>query len=154
MDDYGFVDINELHRKLRRRYPIGRQLIFKIVEKSERKRFEIIGNRIRALYGHTISIKQNLVEDKTVEVLFHGTTSDSAQKILAVGLKPMRRTFVHLSPTVEIAREVGLRRTSEPAVLIIDAKTAMRDGFLFYKVTDKVYLCGFLPPEYIKRSQE
>ena len=154
LDDYGFVDIDELHRKLNQCYPISRQLIFEIAEKSERKRFEIVENRIRALYGHTISIKQNLVEDKTIEVLFHGTTSDSAHKILEEGLKPMKRTFVHLSPTIEIAREVGSRRTLKPTILMIDAKMAIRDGVSFYKATEKTYLCGFLLPKYVKVVQE
>ncbi len=154
MDDYGFVDIDELHRKLKRRYSVSRQFIFEIAEKSERKRFEIVENRIRALYGHTLSIKQNLAEDKKVEVLYHGTTSDSARKILNEGLKPMKRTFVHLSPTMEIAREVGSRRTLEPVIFMIDAKTAISDGISFYRVTEKAYLCRFLPSKYIKRSQE
>ena len=150
MDNYGFVDIGELRRKVMRRYTIDRRFIYEIVEKSERKRFEIVGNRIRALYGHTINIMQNLAEDKAVEVLYHGTTSDSAKKILKEGIMPMKRMFVHLSPTVEIAREVGLRRTLEPTILLIDAKTAIRSGVHFYKVTDKVYLCGYLPPKYIR----
>jgi putative RNA 2'-phosphotransferase len=154
MDNYGFVDIDELHKKLGQRYSIDKQLIFEIVEKGTRKRFEIVGNKIRALYGHTIGIKQKLVEDEAVEVLYHGTTRISARKILKEGLKSMRRIFVHLSPTAEIAREVGLRRTLNPAILMIDAKTAVRDGSHFYKATDKVYLCEFLKPKYIKLVQE
>lgn len=154
MDNYGFADIDELHRKLMQRYSIDRQLIFEIVEKSTRKRFEIVGNKIRALYGHTISINQNLVKDEAVEILYHGTTSYSAKKILKEGLKSMKRTFVHLSPTIEIAREVGLRRTLDPTILMIDAQTAIRDGVHFYKTTDKVYLCKFLQPKYMRIIQE
>ena len=65
----------------------------------------------------------------------------------------MKRTFVHLSPTKEIAREVGSRRTLEPTILMVDAKTAISDGVSFYKVTEKAYLCRFLPSKYIKRSE-
>ncbi len=152
MDEQGFVDLDELLKKLEERFQIDENLVLEIIEKSERKRFEIIGNKIRALYGHTIPIKLELVEDQVVKVLYHGTTPGGASKILRVGLKPMKRRWVHLSPTIEIAREVGLRRTGNPVILEIDAEAARKNGVKFFKVTDKVYLCNKLAPEYIKNT--
>ena len=153
MDKYGFVDLDELHKKLRQRFHIDKRLIFEIAEESKRKRFEIIENQIRALYGHTIHIEQEQVEENAIKVLYHGTTHDSAMKILREGLKPMRRTWVHLSPTVEVAREVGLRRTRNPTILAIDVEVARKEGTIFYKATDKVYLCGPLLPKYIRNNR-
>jgi putative RNA 2'-phosphotransferase len=150
MDEHGFVEIDELLEKLRERFQIGRNMIFEIADKSYRKRFEIVGDKIRALYGHTVPVKLELEEDTTVEVLYHGTTSETASRILKVGLKPMRRRWVHLSPTTEIAIEVGLRRTSEPVILEVNAEAARKDGVRFYKATDKVYLCSNILPRYIK----
>ena len=65
----------------------------------------------------------------------------------------MRRTWVYLSPTVEVAREVGLRRTRNPTILAIDVEVARKEGAIFYKATDKIYLCGPLLPKYIRNSR-
>lgn len=150
MDEHGFVDIDAFLEKLSERFQVDKDLINEVVEKSDRKRFEIIGDKIRALYGHTIPVKLELEEDTTVKVFYHGTTSEAASRILKVGLKPMRRRWVHLSPTTEIAIEVGLRRTSEPVILEVNAEAARKDGVRFYKATDKVYLCSNVLPKYIK----
>lgn len=151
MDEYGFVDLDKFLEKIKCRFQIGEELIFEIVEKSERKRFEIIENKIRALYGHSIPVKLELEEDQLIRALYHSTTPGAASKILKFGLKPSGRKWVHFSPTIEIAREVGLRRTSKPVILEIDAEEARKNGVKFYRVTDKVYLSGEVAPNYIKR---
>lgn len=153
MDKCGFVDLDELHKKLRQRFHVDKRLIIEIAEESKRKRFKIIENQIRALYGHTIHVEQELIEEKTIKVLYHGTTHDSAMKILREGLKPMKRTWVHLSPTVEVAREIGLRRTRNPTILMIDVEAARKEGIAFYKATDKVYLCEPLLPKHIMNTR-
>ncbi|MEM3587134.1 MAG: RNA 2'-phosphotransferase [Candidatus Jordarchaeaceae archaeon] len=153
MDEYGFVNVDELLDKLKDRFQISDELFFEIVEKSERKRFEIIENKIRALYGHSVQVKIELEEDKTIKTLYHGTTPNSVSRILKFGLKPMGRKWVHFSPTIELAIEVGLRRTQKPVILEIDAEEARKDGIKFYKATDKVYLSGDVAPRYIKCIQ-
>ena len=150
MDAHGFVNLKELLNKVRQRFPVNENFIREIVEESDKKRFEIVGDKIRALYGHTILVEIQLEEDKTVKKLYHGTTADAASKILENGLKPMKRRWVHLSPTVKIAKEVGLRRTKEPVILEVDAKAARKNKIRFYKATEKVYLCNYVPPKYIQ----
>jgi putative RNA 2'-phosphotransferase len=150
MDKYGFVDFNELFKKIEERFQVDKRLVFEIVEKSDKKRFETVDDKIRALYGHTIPVKLEFEEDKTVKILYHGTTPYAASNILKVGLEPMKRRWVHLSPTVEIAREVGLRRTENPVVLKVDAEAAGKNGVRFYKATEKVYLCSRVKSQYIK----
>ena len=151
MDERGFVSLDELFQKVRERFHVDKELIFDIVEKSERKRFEIVDGKIRALYGHSVPVRLGLREDKDVKVLYHGTTREAASRILREGLKRMKRRWVHLSPTIEIATRVGLRRTNKPVILEIDAEKARRKGIKFYKATDKVYLTEYVSPEYIKR---
>ena len=152
MDSEGFVDIDELLAKLRLRYPVDKTLVVDMAWKSDKKRLEIRGNKIRALYGHTIPVRIEHEEDETVRFLYHGTTEAAAQRILKEGLEPMRRKFVHLSPTIEGAIQVGMRRTKHPVVLEINAEAARHTGFKFYKATDKVYLTKSVPPEYIRRN--
>jgi putative RNA 2'-phosphotransferase len=153
MDRHGFVRLNELVKKLEERFQVNKKFILEIVEKSNRKRFQIVDDKIRALYGHTIPVELELEEDKAVRLLYHGTTPDAAPKILKGGLRSMRRKWVHLSPTVKIAEEVGLRRTQKPVILEIDAEAARKNGVRFYKASDRVYLCANLPPKYIKLAK-
>lgn len=154
IDKYGFVNLDELLEKLNEWFRIDKKGIFEIVEKSRRRRFEIVENKIRALYGHTIPVRLELCEDTVTNVFYHGTTPDAASEILKFGLKPMKRRWVHLSPTVEIATEVGLRRTKNPIILEIDAYVARKNDLRFYKATDKVYLCSNVKPEYIRFADE
>ncbi len=153
MDRHGFVGLDEFVKRIRERFQVDQKFILDIVEKSDRKRFEIIDNKIRALYGHTITVKLELKEDKLVKVLFHGTSPDAAARILEAGLKSMKRKWVHLSPTIEMAKQVGLRRTRKPVILEIDAEVARKNGVGFYKASEMVYLCKDLLPEYIKLAE-
>jgi putative RNA 2'-phosphotransferase len=151
-DNCGFVDLGELVSKVRRRYPmVDREFLMRIVDESERKRFEIVGGKIRALYGHTIPVHIRLKEDKQITRLYHGTTPEAVKEILEKGLQPMRRRWVHLSPTEEIAQEVGKRRTNTPAILLVDVSEARSGGIRFFRATDKVYVCKHVPAKYIKR---
>jgi len=151
MDDEGFVELDKLLYKLRSRFPtIDRKLLVEMVGLCERRRFEIVGDKIRALYGHTIDVHVHLKEDTQVERLYHGTAPEAAKQILEKGLQPMRRRWVHLSPTLEIALQVGKRRTNSPVVLVIDANEARSRGVKFFRATDKVYVCKSVPAKHIK----
>ncbi|MGB9740298.1 MAG: RNA 2'-phosphotransferase [Candidatus Bathyarchaeia archaeon] len=93
MDEYGFVYLDKLIEKLNRRFGVDKNFVLVIAEKSGKKRFEVVGNKIRALYGHTILVEIKLEEDKTVKVLYHRSTPNVASKILKEGLKPMKRRW-------------------------------------------------------------
>jgi len=150
IDGKGFVCLDELLLKLREKYDVDKRFIMQLVSQRDRKRFEVVGTKIRALYGHSIEVKVGLEEDKSVMVLYHGTTPESASKILKHGLKPMKRKWVHLSPTKEIAIEIGRRRSSNPTVLEVNAKEARRNGLKFFKATERIFVCREVLPEYIK----
>jgi putative RNA 2'-phosphotransferase len=154
MDAEGFVSIDELLEKIRTRYLIDKSMILEIADKSDKKRFEVKGNKIRALYGHTINVNIEFEEDTHVKLLYHGTTLEAASKILKEGLKPMKRRWVHLSPTVKTALEIGKRRTAHPVVLEIDVKAAREDGMKLYRATGKVFLSESIPSKYIKMQRK
>jgi len=153
MDEKGFVRLGDLARRVRDRYDVDEAFIRDIVYSDGKTRFQIVNEKIRALYGHTIDVKIDLPEDETVEILYHGTTAESASKILERGLRSMRRRWVHLSATKEIAQEVGGRRTRNPVVLVIDAEKARKHGIKFYRATDRVYLCKWIPSKYVERLE-
>jgi len=152
MDEEGFVDLDELVSKVKERFPgVDVGFLRRLVEESDRTRFEIVGDRIRALYGHSFPVYLRLEEDRRVEWLYHGTTSEAEDVILEKGLQPMKRLWVHLSPTINIAIQVGKRRTSSPVVLVVDCVETRKAGLKFYKASDQVYLCKFVPAKYIRR---
>lgn len=70
MNRYGFVDLDELIKKVKERFHVNREFILEIVEGSERRRFEVVDNKIRALYGHTIPVVLTLKEDGSVKSFF------------------------------------------------------------------------------------
>ena len=151
MDKHGYVNLDDLIRKVREKFPlVNDDFIREVVERSERQRFEIRDEKIRALYGHSIHVDLGLKEDKSRRVLYHGTTPEAASRILKEGLKPMGRRWVHLSSTPEVARKIGRRRTRNPVILEVDVERARKDGLRFYKATDKVYLSQEIPSKYIR----
>jgi putative RNA 2'-phosphotransferase len=152
MDEEGFVDLDELVSKVKESFPsVDKLFLRRLVEESERKRFEIVGNGIRALYGHSVPVYLRLEEDRGVEWLYHGTTSEAAREILEKGLQPMKRLWVHLSPTIDIANQVGKRRASNPVILVVNCIEARKAGLKFYKASDQVYLSKFVSGKYIRR---
>jgi putative RNA 2'-phosphotransferase len=153
MDEKGFVRLEDLLRRVRERYDVDETFIRDIAYSGDKTRFQIVGGKIRALYGHTIDVEIELPEDESVEVLYHGTTAESASKILEKGLRSMRRRWVHLSTTKEIAKEVGGRRARNPVILVIDAEKARSDGIRFYKATDRVYLSKQIPSKYMTKLE-
>jgi len=150
MDNEGFVRISDLLKTLRKRYSIDECFIREIVEESDRRRFQIIDDKIRAIYGHTIDVEIISPLDKRIRFLYHGTTMQSASIILKEGLKPMKRRWVHLSATPEIAKDVGKRRIPKPTILVINASKARQEGIRFHKATNHVYLSEEVPSKFIK----
>ena len=150
MDECGFVDLDGLVSKVKESFPsVDVGFVRRLVEEGERKRFEIVGNRIRALYGHSVPVYLRLEEDTSVEWLYHGTTAEAAKEILEHGLKPMKRMWVHLSPTKDIAVQIGKRRTSIPVILVVNCTEARKADLKFYKASDQVYLCKLVPTKHI-----
>jgi putative RNA 2'-phosphotransferase len=117
---------------------------------SAKKRFELVDDRVRAVYGHSVDGKVEREQATPPAILYHGTPPDIAAIIRVQGLKPMSRQYVHLSSDVATAREVGLRRSPKPVIFEIDALAAHEAGHAFYIGHDKVWLCDALPASFIR----
>jgi len=154
MDENGFVCLYELLQLLKLKWEwVVLDNIFEVVECSEKKRFEIVENNIRATYGHSVVVDVNLPSIRPPDMLYHGTTDMVLEDILRDGLKPICRLYVHLSETMDEAILVGKRRQKNPVVLKIDAKRAWENGVEFKK-SQKIYLVKNLPPEYISSMKQ
>lgn len=149
LDKEGFADLDKITELLSAKFPgINKETIIEVVRTSPKKRFEIIGGRIRAVYGHSIEIDLNLPEVEPPEILYHGTSRKAAGQILKSGLRKMTRQFVHLSITDTDAYQVGLRKDSKPVVLEIRARDAYCSGIKFYR-SGNLYLTKEIPIGFI-----
>jgi putative RNA 2'-phosphotransferase len=152
LDKNGFVSINLLLETLKKTKPdlnITLGDIIQIVTSSEKKRHEIVGDKIRALYGHSqvsISFPDSI---EPPNVLFHGTSPANIVNIMQKGLLPMSRSHVHLSTEISTALSVGKRKDKDPVVFQIDAKKAFLEGVNFYRGNDSVWLANEIPPQFI-----
>lgn len=154
LDKNGWIDIDLLISALANKNTKWQQLkisdIDSMVRNCEKQRFEIDENKIRARYGHSIPNKIKHLERKPETNLYHGTTPEAWLTIQHQGLLPMRRQYVHLSPTPETARKVALRRTGTPIILSINVKKATTDGVKFY-FNNNVWLTDQLDSKYLKK---
>jgi len=148
-DGYVPIDglLDQINKKDRWRW-VTKQHIIEIVERSEKKRFEVVRNEIRALYGHTFATEIHYQSVAPPEYLFHGTARRNREKIEQKGLLPMKRQYVHLSVTPEDACKVALRRDKNPAILRISALKAHNEGIQFHKAGD-LFLAKRIPRKYL-----
>lgn len=154
VDEFGFVEIEKIIKILSSRYPwVDKRFLGTLVSKDKKQRYEIKKGKIRARYGHTIKVKTVAEKSEPPELLYHGTSARSANRILKIGLFPMGRQYVHLSQTPQEARKIGLRHSRSPIILVIDAKSAYSSGIEFIK-EGTVYLTKHIPQRYIKRYEE
>lgn len=121
-----------------------------MIQAADKKRHELVGGKIRALYGHTIRslLKKEIAEPP--EHLYHGTAGRFVESIKEKGLLPPERQYVHLSVDENTAYEAGERRDEEPVILRIKAKLAFMNGVAFYKGNDDVSLSNSINSEYIE----
>ena len=143
----GWVPVDELLAGLARAgRPVDRARLEAVVAGGEKRRYEIDGDRIRAAQGHSQPVDLQLEPQRPPDVLYHGTVERFLPSIRAQGLRPGRRTHVHLSADPETARTVGARR-GEPVVLRVDAGGMHAAGTAFFRATNGVWLTGHVPPE-------
>lgn len=152
LDDEGWVDVRQLLSSLhecREWQDLSEQDLHVMISKSDKKRHEISGAKIRSLYGHSIPQKILKVPKAPPEILYHGTARCFKQTIKENGLLPCNRQYVHLSVDTDTAIQVGKRRDDEPTLLRIQAFKAWTEGVKFYLGNDKVWLADTIPSKYI-----
>jgi putative RNA 2'-phosphotransferase len=122
----------------------------RVVATDDKRRFALDGSgtRIRASQGHSLAVDLGYRPEPPPPVLFHGTAERNLPAIEAEGLRPGRRHAVHLSPDEATARRVGARH-GRPVVLRVDAAGLARDGALFTRSANGVWLVDAVPPAFL-----
>lgn len=153
LDAEGWVDINDLTKAVSKNlhFAIGREDIDEIISLSEKKRFEISGDRIRATYGHSFDSKIEFQPVEPPEFLYHGTSPRAWEAIEQEGLKPMNRQYVHLSSDKATAEKVALRHDKKQVIILtVNSGQMHKDGYkFFHSANDGTWMCESVPLKYI-----
>ncbi|MEJ1114248.1 RNA 2'-phosphotransferase [Paenarthrobacter sp. CCNWLY172] len=153
LDEEGWTSVEDLLQALRRESPDWVNLEFTDLEgmllSSPKRRHELRGDRIRAFYGHSVPARIVKPQESPPQKLFHGTSRESLGAIQSEGLQPMRRQYVHLSEDVEMAKQVGQRKDTDPVLLLIDSAAAHGEHVSFYQGGEKVWLADSVPARFI-----
>jgi putative RNA 2'-phosphotransferase len=171
LDKEGWTSISELlialslhhdyHHSNRRLRHIEKQNLEEMIAGSDKVRFEIKDDKIRALYGHSSSFipftKIQKIASKPPGILYHGTSPSAAKNIMSEGLRPMNRQYVHLSTDKNTALQVGKRKTilkkeeEQPVIIAISAIEAYNTGvYHFYQASDSVWLSDYIHPNFME----
>ena len=152
LDGEGWTSLPALVEALRdrprwRRATVER--VREVVAAPGKRRFEVDGDRIRALYGHSVPGRIVKVEAVPPSVLFHGTSPEAWEAIGVQGLVAMGRQYVHLSTDVGTAVEVGRRKAATPVILRVDAAGACEAGVRFWSGNERVWLADAVPARFL-----
>lgn len=151
LDEHGWANVDELLDGIN---DTGRKIDMDILEEivrtdsKQRYSFNEDKTLIRANQGHSIPVDVELDEQKPPQILYHGTAERFLDAIMAEGLKPMSRLYVHLSKEEETAIKVG-KRHGKPVVLRINSEEMYYDGIRFYLSQNGVWLTKYVDKKYI-----
>ena len=152
----GWASVERLLVGLRRRKTfahVTRDDIEAMLRESDKQRFELVDDKIRAHYGHSIGTKIEKPTQQPPEILFHGTQKRALEAIQLDGLLPMTRQYVHLSADAKTAMNTAGRRGKDIVVLRVQALNAHNadvDGVKFYLGNDSVWLADAVPTRWIE----
>ena len=152
IDSQGYVEVSKLIRGMSKvGHIIDLPTLERIVDEDDKNRYSFSrdGSKIRANQGHSIrGLNLDLILVDNIDKLYHGTANHNVCDILAQGIKPMQREYVHLTDDIEVAVAVG-KRYGDAIVLEVDTKAMIRDGLNIYKSTNGVFLTKYVSPYYL-----
>lgn len=151
LDEHGWADVKELIEGVGRQYPMDLETLEKIVATDEKQRYSFNEDHtlIRANQGHSIPVDVELEELQPPAILYHGTGKKYLESIMAQGLIPKGRLYVHLSSDIETAKKVGARHGT-PVVLTVMSGQMAGDGCKFYRSQNGVWLTKHVPAGYLE----
>lgn len=138
---------------------ITRNELFRLVETDSKSRYQISFDKkfIRANQGHSTSLVNmeynKLTSENVPDILYHGTSIDNLNKIMASYISCMSRQYVHLSPDTQTAIKVGSRH-GKVAIIKINSQLLIQNqeiflsnnGVFLTKDIDKSYIIEIMYP--------
>ncbi|QQE11828.1 RNA 2'-phosphotransferase [Planctomycetota bacterium] len=150
LDEHGWVDVDELIKKAQSECELTFELLERVVEESDKKRFAFSADmqNIRANQGHSVKVDLQLEAKKPPRMLYHGTATRFVDSIMQEGLKAGSRHHVHLSVDVATATAVG-KRYGKPCILEVAAGEMFEKEFEFFVSENGVWLTEKVPVKFI-----
>lgn len=154
MNQHGWVDVDVLCDAMRTRYKwSNKEKLYSIIESDEKGRYEILGRKIRARYGHSVDVDLDYTEN-ALPKLYYGASREEVDILLEKGIKPMKQRYVHLSTSIDKALEVARIHTDDPVMIIINAKEAQENGVSMLSATENIVLSEEIPPQFLSLNQD
>lgn len=154
LDKHGWVAIDKLIGGIQNHLSvppiINEEMIRTVCLNSKKQRFEIRENHIRATYGHSIDLAIEYEIAIPPEFLYHGTAPKTVPQIIDHGIQSMKRSYVHLSTNLDMAKKVGLRKSKTPRIIQVFASKAHNEGIQFYSPVPEMWLTLYIPPSFLK----
>lgn len=151
MNKQGFVKLDELVEALGSRGKgVSEKELREKIKTPGVERFEVVGEQVRALYGHSVEVDPGYESVEPPEILYHGTSRFAWDSIKKNGLQSQSRQYVHLTQTVQEAQRVGARHDKNPVILEITPPDL--PDVNFYQA-GPVILTEYVPPLWISLYQ-
>lgn len=150
LDEHGWANVEDLITGINQTgRKINLEILEEIVNTDQKQRYSFNTDKtlLRANQGHSVPVDVELAEQKPPEFLYHGTADRFLSSIMAEGLKPMSRLYIHLSKDTETAWKVG-KRHGIPVILKINSGKMYEDGYKFYLSANGVWLTKQIIPIY------
>lgn len=155
LDEHGWANVDELIEGVNKTHALTKEILEQIVAEDNKQRYSFNEDKtlIRANQGHSIPVDVELPETEPPEILYHGTAEKFEADIDRMGLIPKSRLYVHLSADVDTAINVG-KRHGKPVIYEVLSGKMHRDGIVFYRSVNGVWLTKSVPVEYLKKKTE
>ena len=146
MDAAGWASVSDVLRAVQ----MTREQLDEVVRENEKHRFDLDGDRIRAVQGHSIdnaSVDLDALEESWTEwkghgSIFHGTYRGALRGIGENGLLPFARTHVHL---ISDRESVAGKRANVDVLLVVDPSRVRSEGVRLYEAPNGVVLARSIP---------
>ena len=152
LDEHGWANVSDLISGVNKTHPLDMEILERIVAEDEKQRYSFNEDKtlIRANQGHSIPVDVELEEVTPPDILYHGTGEKYTAAIDVQGLIPKSRLYVHLSGDIDTARKVGSRH-GKPVIYAVKSGEMHRDGTVFYKSVNGVWLTGLVNTKYLEK---
>lgn len=154
LDEHGWANVENLIEGISKSRPMDMEILEEIVRTDNKQRYTFNEDKtlIRANQGHSIPVDVELDIVNPPEILWHGTGEKFVASIDKMGLIPKSRLYVHISGDIETARQVG-RRHGKVVVYKVLAGKMQKDGFIFYRSKNGVWLTKEVPIQYLEKYE-
>jgi putative RNA 2'-phosphotransferase len=150
MDEYGYIPLDEVVEAVQQRYSaVAEEDVRDLIETSRQHRFEIVDDRVRALYGHSFYVEMDGEPMEPPENLYLCVPTDQGERMKEEGVKSEDRFYLHLSPSREVAESRAGTVDSPCLVEVRAAAAASEAGVQFWERGEVVLTRQAITAEYV-----